>query len=557
MNRPFENVLRPLLIAAVFVALLYPYFSDYVAYHPDERHYTNAAITMVQTGDWLTPKYPDGTDRFNKPPLTYWAIASSYSLFGINPLSSRLPFALIAAAIILLTFWLAKRLTGRSNAGWLAGWIIASNLLLLQGTGRAIPDLPLTLFLLLSAAGWLCWMTARKPERWMPWAAYVGAGLAVASKGLPAMVFVGLTAAFALVNPWRRLGLLQVLNVPAILAGAMLGLGWFIAMYAIHGDAMVAAFFHDQVGKRVDSDFAAAVVRGLMALLAMILGFLPWLWPARRTLFRFGPAGGGDGRSAALTAALAGIWAVTMLFMMAEVVKFHARYMLPVLPLLAISLAIALDRTDERRLQRWLDGALYVTLGINLLLLATLATLLYLLEGFVPVWQVLLIVLLTGLIGFAGIVGSRTVGIATLASAVMLLFTTAFTLLKPALLPEEGEQIAEALRLQGIEATEPVGGYVSPRVAAKIRVGSGGDIRIVERSIDDGLELGDAAVVLPERYRDRLEGSGYVERAAIRTWDSLPRKGLWDARDETERERLRSENAEVYVIAVRRDTQSP
>ncbi|MGD8347118.1 MAG: phospholipid carrier-dependent glycosyltransferase, partial [Lysobacterales bacterium] len=278
------EILKPLLIAAVFVALLYPYYSDYISFHPDERHYTNAAITMNQTGDWMTPKYPDGSNRFIKPPVTYWAIAGSYSVFGIGPFSSRLPFALISAAIIMLTYWLANGLATTRGAGWLAGWIMASNLFLVQATGRAIPDLPLTLFLLISAAGWLNWMTAEKSARWAPWAAYAGAGLAVASKGLPAGVFLGLSAVFALFNPWRPLGLLRILHVPAIALGAALGLGWFLAMYWIHGDAALSAFFSDQVGKRVDFDFLKAAGQWLLSLLAMIIGFLPWLWPARKKL---------------------------------------------------------------------------------------------------------------------------------------------------------------------------------------------------------------------------------------------------------------------------------
>ena len=551
------EILKPLLIAAVFVALLYPYYSDYVAFHPDERHYTNAAITMNQTGDWLTPKYPDGTNRFIKPPITYWTIAGSYSVFGIGPLSSRLPFALISAAIIVLTYWLANGIAATRSAGWLAGWIMASNLFLVQATGRAIPDLPLTLFLLISAAGWLNWMTAEKSARWAPWAAYAGAGLAVASKGLPAGVFLGLSAVFAWLNPWRPLGLLRILHVPAIALGAVLGLGWFLAMYWIHGDAALSAFFSDQVGKRVDFDFLKAAGQWLLSLLAMVIGFLPWLWPARKTRRAAWMPGSGRDRNTVLVMAFSALWAVTMLFLMAAVVKFHARYMLPVLPLLAVSLALALERREGRHLEGYLAPAIVTVLAINLVLLVLLSSLLYLLEGYLPIWEALALLALTALLAFAGIVGSRQVGIATLGSSVLLLFTTAFTLLGPAVLPSESEQISAALKNQGVPPNAPVGLYGSPRLAAKIRVAAGGEISLVERSVEMGLAAGDAAIVLANENRDLLRGSGYSVRASTRSWDSLPLGDLRKAMESDEMERFRDENSEVYLIALPDSTQPP
>lgn len=56
-------------------------------------------------GDVATPRAADGTPRFHKPLLTYWAIAASFRAFGVGIAASRLPSLL---AVVLLA-WLAWR----------------------------------------------------------------------------------------------------------------------------------------------------------------------------------------------------------------------------------------------------------------------------------------------------------------------------------------------------------------------------------------------------------------------------------------------------------------
>ena len=77
-----------------FVLVWAPHTYRYVKHHPDERHYTDAAVAMVQSGDYLTPRTADGGLRLKKPILTYWLVATSYRVLGISPLTSRLPFPL-------------------------------------------------------------------------------------------------------------------------------------------------------------------------------------------------------------------------------------------------------------------------------------------------------------------------------------------------------------------------------------------------------------------------------------------------------------------------------
>ena len=76
---------------ALLLALL-PFAAYFVTFHPDERHYTDGALQMMQHGDYLTPRTADGTLRFNKPVATYWLVAAGYQALGVSPLAGRIPF---------------------------------------------------------------------------------------------------------------------------------------------------------------------------------------------------------------------------------------------------------------------------------------------------------------------------------------------------------------------------------------------------------------------------------------------------------------------------------
>lgn len=78
------------------------------------------AKEMLETGDWIVPRY-SGLPRLQKPPLGYWLVAASGRMFGgVNELTARLPAALAAVALAaLMGFW-ATRWYGREAGYWAA-----------------------------------------------------------------------------------------------------------------------------------------------------------------------------------------------------------------------------------------------------------------------------------------------------------------------------------------------------------------------------------------------------------------------------------------------------
>ena len=70
-------------------------------YSPDEGRYTNVALNMLESGDWLRPMLHPEVEHWAKPPLTYWSIAASVAVFGRNEFAARLPARSRSRATVL------------------------------------------------------------------------------------------------------------------------------------------------------------------------------------------------------------------------------------------------------------------------------------------------------------------------------------------------------------------------------------------------------------------------------------------------------------------------
>ena len=87
---------------------------------PDESRYSEISDTMIDTGDYVTPRI-NHVVYLEKPPLAYWATAAAFKIFGENEFSSRLFSGLCTWGCILLTFFMGLYLydekTGLYSAG--------------------------------------------------------------------------------------------------------------------------------------------------------------------------------------------------------------------------------------------------------------------------------------------------------------------------------------------------------------------------------------------------------------------------------------------------------
>src|SRR5262245_24993099 len=145
--------------------------------HWDEAWYAQVSLEMLESSDWLTPRW-NGEPWFHKPPLAFWGTMASFSAFGVSEASARLFSSLCGAlTVAAATTFLAFRFNIK------AGLIGAALLLLIpefpRYATRGQLDGPLTLFVSLHL---LCFWFARTNPRWH-WMAGACLGLAMMTKG--------------------------------------------------------------------------------------------------------------------------------------------------------------------------------------------------------------------------------------------------------------------------------------------------------------------------------------------------------------------------------------
>ena len=319
----------------------------------DEAFYAESAREMVASGDWLTPRF-NFEPRFQKPALYYWLSAVTYLIAGPTEFAARLWSALAGLGLVLVAAAAGRRWFDEDIA-FLAGAIVATNFGYFALARMALPDLPLTFFITLSIYAALVAMldNERHPRRWLLIAA-AAAALGFLTKG-PVAIIIPLIVVAPIVLIERRSTNLELSDI--VLAGLLflaLALPWYIAMWMQHGNAYIAGFFvgdnYERFATARFNDprpwwFYVPVIAG--GLLPWTPLMIVWLSPVLQLLLRRRDIGTLDLRLL--------LWAAVPLVFYTVSVGKQPRYVLPVLPPLALLLAGSIiERTRE---WRSLDGA--------------------------------------------------------------------------------------------------------------------------------------------------------------------------------------------------------
>lgn len=190
-------------ILALFAAIyLGSAFSPALQDDADSTH-AEAAREMLVRGDYVT-LHVNGIRYLEKAPLMYWAVAVSYRIFGVNEFATRLPTVLAMLGLILLAIRWAGRAYG-DKAGIYAGLFVCTTAGYYLFTRILIPEAILGLFIAASMYSFLS-ATEDRDNAWRWYAGYACLALAVLTKGLLALVAVGLplTIFAAVTGEWRR-----------------------------------------------------------------------------------------------------------------------------------------------------------------------------------------------------------------------------------------------------------------------------------------------------------------------------------------------------------------
>ena len=341
----------------------------------DEAFYAEAAREMVESGDWLTPHF-NYEERWQKPVLYYWLTAATYLVTGVSEGAARFWSAISGVGLVLLTWAAARSANGSGSSqgrlsasaegyggravasreganpaptsAWLAAAVVATCIGYFAEARLALPDLPLAFCITLTI-----WAVFRATDdgRLSSWTiAGVGAGLGLLMKGPVAIVI----PALVLLPAWwlerasnrPRLSGLAVATVVA----AVIGLPWYVAMWNTHGTEYLRYFFIENNVDRFATDtfneprpfwfYGPILLAGMLPWSAYLVAFgLCWLVNRFR---------GTRSKEAARTDWRLAIWAMMPLLFFTISIGKQPRYILPVLPPVAILVAGAIGSRIER-----------------------------------------------------------------------------------------------------------------------------------------------------------------------------------------------------------------
>lgn len=333
----------------------------------DEAYYAESGREMLESGDWLTP-YFNYTPRFEKPVFHYWLIATSYKTFGINEAAARLPSALAGLGLVLLTYVVGFRWYN-VNVALLAGVIVATNFGYFSLSRMALPDLPLTFFIILSTWAGLAATSGCSTEQ-LGHSSYLtysrkcyllassAAAVGFLTKG-PVAILLPLLV-IGLIKAWehpRRIRIMELLRLSgsgvltlalAVSLGVLIAAPWFVMMVDEHGVEYLSRFFIAENVARFSTETFNPSRPAWFYLPILAGGLLPWspflglFAPILKNLID---------KSRRLTAIEIRllVWATVPLVFYTLSIGKQPRYILPVLPPLAILLAhIIFDRLNSK-----------------------------------------------------------------------------------------------------------------------------------------------------------------------------------------------------------------
>jgi 4-amino-4-deoxy-L-arabinose transferase-like glycosyltransferase len=329
---------------------------------PDEGRYAEIPKEMLDRGEWVVPTL-QGEPYLDKPPLMYWLIRISYSLFGVNEAAARLVPAACVHLTILAVYLLGRRSVGERAAFWAAmllgvapGYTGVARLLLLDGL--------LTLCVTTSVlCGFEAVRTGRLRLGWWV-AAAVASGLGFLTKGpiSEVLLFPPLMAFAWLSGQTARVGFRHVVLFGAIVLA--INVPWYVGIYLRQPEFLKHFFWEHNVMRFLKPfDHLQPVWYYAPVLLG---GFLPGVLVG--AVYLRGLLVGGEEAAATRSThggfwLLAGLWCV--LFFSLSGSKLPT-YILPAFPPLCLALGEYLARShwDRAVATRGLVVTFAVLLGL-------------------------------------------------------------------------------------------------------------------------------------------------------------------------------------------------
>ena len=251
----------------------------------DASQYASISMEMLQQGHWLQVMHR-GTDYLDKPPLLFWASATSFGVFGLSNWAYKLPSVLFAFGGVWGVYRFALLFYSKQAARH-AAFILASSVGFLLICNDVRTDT-----LLLGTTALAVWQFAEyiQQKRWHnSLAAFFFVGLAMLAKGPIGLVMPAFAVGTHLLwqRDWRNLFRWEWLAGLAVTALVLAPMCWGLwQQFDLHPEKTVNGrtgvsglyffFWEQSFGRITGENVWENDTSGLYFLHVYLWAFLPW-----------------------------------------------------------------------------------------------------------------------------------------------------------------------------------------------------------------------------------------------------------------------------------------
>jgi 4-amino-4-deoxy-L-arabinose transferase-like glycosyltransferase len=209
----------------------------------DEAIYAKIAKNMVVNNDYVVQSWRDGKVWYEKPPLYMWMMAGFMNLLGFESLAARLPSAILGLLTVLITFYFANKLFGKT-VGFFAAFILATTTQFLYYSRTSMLDVSATFFI--TASLYYYYNSRLVQSNKQLFISGLLAGFSVMIKGvvgLLPMVIIGLFEIYLLISAPKgqreKFGSLVRRGLTFLIGLLLISLPWHIEMYRRFGQGFL------------------------------------------------------------------------------------------------------------------------------------------------------------------------------------------------------------------------------------------------------------------------------------------------------------------------------
>ncbi len=312
----------------------------------DETSNARAAVEMAERGDLVVPTL-NGELRTDKPPLHYWLMMASFSVFGQNEFAARFFAGLFGLLTVLLVAEVGNRILG-TTGGFVSGLVLAVSFLFTVSSRSATTDAFLVFFTNLAVLS--AFFAPRKPI--MGVISWASMGFAVLAKGPAGIVLpLGALVVFCLLDRSGEFTLMRLFNPVGILIFLAIAVPWYVIASARTGGDLVAGFFMKHNVARFLKPMESHSGPIYYYVLVLLAGFFPWagfLPQGFRSTLRLKRAAGAHAGFGVLLIT----WALTVILFFTAARTKLPTYILPVFPALSLMIGALASSLEGSRTGR-------------------------------------------------------------------------------------------------------------------------------------------------------------------------------------------------------------